>query len=124
MFHSYALCSSSAELHLSHQHSFLPWKHFSAAHLTQLALLQSLSERRALVASILALEEKFPLGECSTHDGGATPQQRREQEQAEQVEQDPNITRREITIDLALSVLGSVGRRCDMHGPSRHALHR
>jgi hypothetical protein len=60
------------------------------------------------VASILALEEKFPLGECSTHDGGATPQQRREQEQAEQVEQDPNITRREITIDLALSVLGSV----------------
>jgi len=91
--------------------------------LTQLALLQSLAERRALVASILALEEKFPLGECSRHDGAATPQQRREQEQAEQVEQDPNITRREITIDLALSVLGSVGRRCDTVGSNSHALH-
>jgi hypothetical protein len=97
-----------SELHQSQQHSFLPWKHLSAAHLTQLASLSSASERRGALSAMLGLESRFPLGQQAAfrRDDQASAAQKRAQAQADKTEQDTNLTRREIIIDLALALLG------------------
>lgn len=97
-----------AKLHASHQHSFLPWRHLSAAHLTQLASLTSAPARREALVSILCLDRKFPLGQdgLTRTDRSATPEQHRAAALAAAVEVDPNLTRREVLIDLTLALLG------------------
>ena len=102
------LARDLAKLHASHQHSFLPWRHLSAAHLTHIASLTSVPARREALISILGLERKFPLGQdgLTRTDRSATPEQHRAHALASAVDQDPNTTRIGILVDFALALLG------------------
>lgn len=96
---------SISELHLSRQHSFLPWKHFSADHLQQLAS-QSPEERRDTIRTVLSLADRFPTGEVHVRDVSGTAEQRRASQSSSKSMVDPNLTRREVLVDFALGVLG------------------
>jgi len=88
------------KLHQSHAHSFLPWRHLSAAHLHSLASLRTTStdsnELRRALTSFLRLNETWP-SDRDRQDG-----------------LDNNAVRREIVVDMAIAVLGF----CWSHGLS------
>jgi hypothetical protein len=101
-----ALRSSLHKLHSSHQHSFLPWRHLSAAHLQQIAAAGSPGERRARLRKVLRLEERFVPGEVHVRDVSGTAEQQAASRALSSSMADPNRTRQEILLDFALNLLG------------------